>query len=46
VVPGQCALIHADKAFDGEGRLTDERAKKSARSLVAALARAAALPSG
>ena len=42
VVPGQCVLMHAGKAFDGEGRLTDERAQKSARALVAALARAAA----
>jgi len=44
VVPGQCALIHADKAFDAQGRLADERAKKSARALAAALAKAAASP--
>ena len=44
VVPGQCVLIHADKAFDARGTLTDERAKKNARALVAALARVAASP--
>jgi chromate reductase len=44
VVPGQCVLIHADKAFDAQGALADERAKKNARALVAALAREAARP--
>jgi NAD(P)H-dependent FMN reductase len=44
VVPGQCVLIHADKAFDAQGRLADERARKSARALAAALAKAAAGP--
>ena len=37
VVPGQTALIHADKAFDATGGLTDARAEKSLRALVAAL---------
>jgi len=37
VVPGQCALPHADKAFDATGRLTDARAEKSVRALVTAL---------
>jgi NAD(P)H-dependent FMN reductase len=46
VVPGQCVLIRADKAFDGEGRLTDERAQKSVRGLVAELARAASRAAG
>lgn len=37
VVPGQCALPHADKAFDSAGNLTDARATKSVRALAAAL---------
>src|SRR5476651_173129 len=37
VVPGQCALPHADKAFDAAGKLTDARAEKSVRALMAAL---------
>ena len=37
VVPGQCALPQAGKAFDPTGRLTDARAEKSLRALVAAL---------
>lgn len=30
VVPAQCVLPHADKAFDANGRLTDMRAQKAA----------------
>jgi NAD(P)H-dependent FMN reductase len=37
VVPGQCALPHADKAFDAAGKLLDARAEKSVRALMAAL---------
>lgn len=37
VVPGQAALTHAGKAFDAAGKLTDARAEKSVRGLVAAL---------
>jgi len=38
VVPGQCYLAGAAKAFDAEGRLTQEHAQRSARALVAKLA--------
>ena len=34
VVPGQCALPHADKAFDAGGKLLDARAEKSVRALM------------
>jgi chromate reductase len=34
VVPGQCALSHAGKAFDADGKLTDVRTEKSLRSLI------------
>lgn len=44
VVPGQCFLPHAGKAFDAEGRLTDPHAQKSAKALMVKLARAAARP--
>ena len=37
VVPGQCALPSAGKAFDATGKLTDARAEKSVRALMAAL---------
>lgn len=37
VVPVQCILPQADKAFDEEGRLKDERARKHARSVAEAL---------
>jgi chromate reductase len=37
VVPGQCALPHAGKAFDATGRLTDARAEKSVRALMTTL---------
>ncbi len=41
-MPGQCTLVHADKAFDGKGNLADARAQKSVRGLVAKLAATAA----
>jgi NAD(P)H-dependent FMN reductase len=44
VVPGQCFLPNAGKAFDAEGRLTDPHAKKSAKALMERLARAAGRP--
>jgi NAD(P)H-dependent FMN reductase len=37
VVPGQCALPSAGKAFDADGKLLDARAEKSVRALMAAL---------
>ena len=37
VVPGQCALPNAGKAFDATGKLTDARAEKSLRALMASL---------
>ena len=37
VVPGQCALPNAGKAFDAAGKLLDARAEKSVRALMAAL---------
>jgi chromate reductase len=46
VVPGQCILPHADKAFDAEGRLTEERNLKSVRSTVEKLATMAARLAG
>jgi NAD(P)H-dependent FMN reductase len=42
VVPGQCILPHADKAFDAQGRLVDERVRKSVQDLVGRLAATAA----
>jgi chromate reductase len=33
VVPGQCYLAHAAKAFDASGKLLDERAQKSVQAL-------------
>jgi chromate reductase, NAD(P)H dehydrogenase (quinone) len=39
VVPGQCILPRADKAFDGEGRLTEPHAQKAANKLMAGLVR-------
>jgi NAD(P)H-dependent FMN reductase len=44
VVPGQCFLPNAGKAFDAEGRLTDARAQKSAKALMVKLALAASQP--
>src|SRR5580658_972087 len=35
IVPGQCILPHADKAFDSEGHLTDARAEKSLHGMAA-----------
>lgn len=37
IVPGQCALPQAGKAFDAEGKLTDARALKSVQALTASL---------
>jgi NAD(P)H-dependent FMN reductase len=41
VVPGQCVLPHADKAFDPQGRPTDPRTFKSVQALAAKLVLAA-----
>ena len=41
VVPAQCILPQADKAFDASGKLTDERAKKSAHAVGTELVRVA-----
>lgn len=38
VVPGQCFLPNASKAFDAEGRLVDPRANKAVAALAAKLA--------
>jgi chromate reductase, NAD(P)H dehydrogenase (quinone) len=37
VVPGQCYLTHASKAFDAEGKLLEERSVKAAQALAAKL---------
>ena len=37
IVPGQCALPSASKAFDATGKLLDARAEKSVRALTASL---------
>jgi chromate reductase, NAD(P)H dehydrogenase (quinone) len=37
VVPGQCFVPHAAKAFDAQGRLIDARAQEAVRSLMASL---------
>ena len=37
VVPGQCVLPHADKAFDAQGGATDPRTTKAVRTLAAKL---------
>jgi len=37
VVPGQCVLPHANKAFDTEGNPTDPRTQKSVQELAAKL---------
>jgi chromate reductase len=44
IVPGQVFLPHASGAFDSGGRLTDERAQKSAKELMERLAREASRP--
>lgn len=41
VVPVQCILPQADKAFDAAGKLTNERAQESVRKLARALVEAA-----
>jgi chromate reductase len=41
VVPGQCFVPKAGKAFDAQGRLVDARAQEAVRSLMASLARTA-----
>jgi NAD(P)H-dependent FMN reductase len=46
VVPGQCILPRADKAFDAEGHLTDAHAQKSLQGMAARLVRTAARFSG
>ena len=38
VVPGQCILPHADRAFDAQGLLTDPHAKKSVKTMAGKLA--------
>jgi chromate reductase, NAD(P)H dehydrogenase (quinone) len=42
VVPGQCILPHADKAFDAQGHLLEEHAKKAVKSVAEKLAAMAA----
>jgi chromate reductase len=42
VVPGQCFLPNAGKAFDAEGRLTEPRAQKSVKVLMEKLVRTTA----
>jgi NAD(P)H-dependent FMN reductase len=37
IVPGQCILPHADKAFDADGRLTEARTQKSLQEMAAKL---------
>jgi NAD(P)H-dependent FMN reductase len=37
VVPGQCILPHANRAFDGNGKLTDAHAQKSLGEMAAKL---------
>jgi chromate reductase, NAD(P)H dehydrogenase (quinone) len=34
IVPGQCILPHADQAFDGQGKLREERSQKAVKALV------------
>lgn len=41
VIPTQCILPHADKAFDEQGNLKDERARKAAQAVAAELVRVA-----
>jgi NAD(P)H-dependent FMN reductase len=42
VVPGQCILPSAGKAFDADGRLTNEHSQRSVQSLASRLASTAA----
>ena len=37
IVPGQCHLPEAHKAFDPAGKLADDRARKALQALAAAL---------
>jgi chromate reductase, NAD(P)H dehydrogenase (quinone) len=37
IVPTQCILPHADRAFDAEGKLTDQRVMKSVKAVAEAL---------
>jgi NAD(P)H-dependent FMN reductase len=46
VVPGKVCLPHAYKAFDPQGRLTDEHALKSVQALVARLLQELGRPAG
>ncbi len=39
VVPAQCSVPHADKAFDAQGALTDARARNAAQKVAAELVR-------
>ena len=39
VIPAQCVLPHADKAFDAAGQLIDARTKKNVEALAAELVR-------
>ena len=41
VVPGQCTLPHADKAFDAQGRPTDPRTQKAVQGLASKLVQTA-----
>jgi chromate reductase len=41
VIPAQCVLPHADKAFDAQGKLIDARAQKAAQAVGAELVRIA-----
>jgi NAD(P)H-dependent FMN reductase len=46
VVPGQCFLAHAGKAFDAGGRLIDAHAEKSLKGHIAKLARTVSAAAG
>jgi chromate reductase, NAD(P)H dehydrogenase (quinone) len=37
IVPGQCTLMHASKAFAADGKLVEERSQKAVQSLAASL---------
>jgi NAD(P)H-dependent FMN reductase len=39
VIPSQCVLPHADKAFDADGQLSDARARKNVETVAADLVR-------
>ena len=41
VVPGQCTLPHADKAFDSQGSPTDPSTAKSVQTMAVKLVRTA-----